>query len=117
MSDISQLLQSLDPANHATELAHGPDGNAVGISLVINGEVAAAIKEAGGFTASDIQHMDHLGINHIAVVDDTTGANSAGLINSKVVPSDTVVVPEVKIIGSSDPMYDELHNPNLPHPK
>ena len=117
MADISQLLHSLDPANQATELAHGPDGSAVGISLVINGEVAAAIKEAGGFTTSDIQHMDHLGINHIAVVDNTTGADTSGLINSKVIPSDTVVVPEVKIIGSGDPMYDELYNPNLPHPK
>ena len=117
MADISQLLHSLDPANQATQLVHNADGSPLDISLVISGEVASAIKDAGGFSATDLQHLDHLGIHNIAVVDASAGANNAGIISSDAIAQGAVPLPEVKIIGATDPMYDELYNPNLPHPK
>jgi len=117
MSDISQLLNSLDPANHATQLAHNQSGHEVGISLVISGDIAAAIQEAGGFTTTEISQMKNLGINQIAVLGENANVNPNSLINSKAVAQTAVPLPEVKLIGHTDPMYDELHEHHMPHGK
>ena len=112
MQDISQLLHSLDPANAATHLTNA----GVDVSLVLTSEVAVAIKEAGGFSATDIQHLEHLGISNIAVVDPAGVAAAAGVSTSTIVPQDQTPLPEVNIIGVSDPLYDELHTPGgVPH--
>ena len=83
MSDISHLLNSLDPANHATSIAQHQDGDAVAVSLVISDTAAAAIADAGGFTAADAQHLGNLGIHEVAVVQTNSDATTSSTsINS-----------------------------------
>jgi hypothetical protein len=118
MADISHLLNSLDPANHATNLAQDQNGHAVGISLVISGDMASAIEKSGGFTADDMRHLENLGINQIAVVDPSANVNTpnpTGLISSDAVSQAHAPLPEVKLIGADNSMYDELHHPVPPH--
>jgi hypothetical protein len=117
MADISELLNALDPANHATDLARDQNGKAVDISLVISGDMASAIEKAGGFTEADMRHFENLGIHQIAVVDPSASADSpnpVGLISDAAVKQTNTPLPEVKLIGADDPMYHELHHPNTP---
>ena len=116
MADISHLLGALDPANQATELAHNQDGHSVDISLVISGDLANTIKDAGGFTESDMHHLENLGIKQIAVVDANDHADAAGIFSAGAVSQAHTPLPEVKLIGATDPMFDELHK-DAPHPK
>jgi hypothetical protein len=116
MSDISHLLSTLDPANEATPIhAHNVDGKPVDISLVISGDVASAIAEAGGFTAADAMHLKNLGIHEIAVVETPGHANAADALLSAA-SSANVKLPDVQLIGAPDPMHDELLNHSITHP-
>jgi hypothetical protein len=116
MSDISQLLRTLDPANEAIPIhAHNVDGKPVDISLVISGDVASAIAEAGGFTAADAMHLEHLGINNIAVVETPGHASAADALLSAA-SSSNVTLPPVQLIGAGEPMHDELLNHSITHP-
>ena len=84
---------------------------------MISGDIAAAIQEAGGFTTTEISQMKNLGINQIAVLGENANVNPNSLINSKAVAQTAVPLPEVKLIGHTDPMYDELHEHHMPHGK
>jgi hypothetical protein len=116
MSDISHLLSTLDPANHATDIAHNQDGKPVDISLVISGDVASAIAEAGGFTAADALHLENLGIKQIAVVETPGHAANAADALFNAASSAHVELPPVQLIGAPDPMHDELLNHSITHP-
>jgi hypothetical protein len=116
MSDISNLLNALDPANHAKELAHNEHGDPVGIALVISGEIAATIQKSGGLTAADMQHLENLGINEIAI--EGAHATTNGIINSAVVSQAHAPLPEVKLLGvSEDPIHDDMQHHNPAHIK
>ena len=116
MSDISHLLSTLDPANHASDIAHSQDGKPVDISLVISGDVASAIAEAGGFTAADALHLENLGIKQIAVVETPGHAANAADALLNAASSAHVNLPPVQLIGAPDPMHDELLNHSITHP-
>ena len=114
MSDISHLLSTLDPANEATPIAH----QGVAVSLVISGDVASAIAEAGGFTAADAQHLENLGFNNITVVDenpDHAVSAADALLNAQT--NAHVELPPVQPIGPQDTtMQDELLHHSNTHP-
>jgi len=116
MTDISHLLSSLDPANHAVDIAHSQDGQPVNISLVISGDVASAIAEAGGFTAADALHLENLGIKEIAVVETPGHAANATEALLSAASQSHVDLPPVQLIGAPDPMHDELLNHSITHP-
>jgi hypothetical protein len=111
MADISQLLHSLDPANVATQLARNQNGDQVDISLVISGSIASTIKGAGGFSAADLKHLENLGINEITVLNAADDITDTNMMNSEVVAQGVLPLPDVKLIGVLDPMYDQLHKP------
>jgi hypothetical protein len=104
MADISKLLSALDPAN-AAKLVNAGEG--AGIGLVISGEWAHTIAQGGGLSAADLNHLHNLGITEINIVDPT--ADFSGTIDLIAQSSqEAPVVPEVKLIGIADPMFNEL---------
>ena len=134
MQDISDLLASLDPANTAKPIAFNDQGEAVNISLILNDETAKFIAGEGGFSADDLVHLKHLGINQIDVLSNdeaTTSTKTAvesGLVSSeaasnaeKLLASETpnsapaAALPEVKVIGVPDPLHDILDPTKLHH--
>jgi hypothetical protein len=134
MQDISDLLSALDPANTAKPIAFNEQGEAVNISLILNDETAELIASKGGFTADDLVHLSHLGVNQIDVLSDddivttTKSAVEAGLVSTeaasnaeKLLASETsngapaALLPEVKVIGAPDPLHDILDPTKLHH--
>jgi hypothetical protein len=116
MADISNLLSSLDPANAAKDFAVNDNGNGVGVGLVISSDLAHTIAQSGGFSDADLNHLHHLGITEIDILDPTgsAAADQALLVNASPLAP---VVPEVKLIGAADSMYDELDHHNITPPK
>jgi hypothetical protein len=115
MSEISHLLSTLDPANAATPIAK----QGVDISLVISGDVAAAIAEAGGFTAADALHLENLGFDSITVVDQNQdAAERAADALLSAASNANVSLPPVQLIGPDDTtMRDELLHHSITHPR
>jgi len=77
LADIKGLLASLDPANDAkpvTNFVQHLDGTKVDdVSLVISSDIAKTILE--GLDTIDMGRLEKLGINNIAVVDNTVERN------------------------------------------
>ena len=133
MQDISDLLRALDPANSAKPIAFNDQGEAVNISLVLNDETAKLIADQGGFTAEDLVHLSHLGVDQIDVLSEsdtetaTKSAVEAGLVSAdaasaaeRVLAAETssgapVALPEVKVIGAPDQLHDILDPTKLHH--
>jgi len=133
MQDISDLLAALDPANSAKPIAFNEQGQAVNISLILNDETAKFISSEGGFTAEDLVHLSHLGVNEIDVLSETDKSTStksaveAGLVSSEAASAAEKVLaetnsgataaplPEVKVIGVPDPLHDILDPTKLHH--
>jgi hypothetical protein len=111
LADVKALLASLDPANDAqpfTNFVQHLDGTKVNdVSLVISSDIAKAILQ--GLDSIDMGRLEKLGINEIAVVDNTaTGNFSIGAI----LPLPAVPVTEVTIIGNTsatNDLWDELN--------
>ncbi|MBT8530958.1 hypothetical protein G6645_06755 [Polynucleobacter paneuropaeus] len=112
MADISNLLSALDPANAAKDLAVNSNGNGVGIGLVISGDLAHNIAQSGGLSVADLNHLHNLGITEIDVLAPTAdiAADPSVLAHAS---SAAPVVPEVKLIGAADPMFNELDHHNI----
>ena len=112
MADISNLLSALDPANAAKDLAVNSNGNGVGIGLVISGDLAHTIAQSGGLSVADLNHLHNLGITEIDVLAPTAdiAADPSVLAHAS---SAAPVVPEVKLIGAADPMFNELDHHNI----
>jgi hypothetical protein len=112
LSDIKALLASLDPANDAkpfTNFVQHLDGTKVNdVSLVISSDIAKTILE--GLDTIDMGRLEKLGINNIAVVDNTAAHNLT--VNDIVPLQATPVLPEVQIIGHNTTpgtLFDELN--------
>ena len=112
MADISHLLSALDPANAAKDLAVNGSGNGIGIGLVISGDLAHTIAQSGGFSAADLNHLHNLGITEIDVLTPSAdvAADTSTLAHASIAAP---VVPEVKLIGAADPMFNELDHHNI----
>ena len=103
LSEIQNLLKSLDPANDAKSLAYNSKGDAIDISLVMNANLATALQSS--FTDSDFKLLENLGITEIIGLDPNAPSS---------VVAQTPV--EVKIIGpnatgADGTLFDELINP------
>jgi hypothetical protein len=103
LSEIQNLLKSLDPANDAKSLAYNSKGDAIDISLVMNADLATALQSS--FSENDFKLLENLGITEIIGL----GPNAP----SSVVAQTPV---EVKIIGpnatgADGTLFDELINP------
>jgi hypothetical protein len=66
MADIQALLGSIDPASQA-KLVNG--AQVKDFSLVMSGDLAKTIIEAGGFNETDVANMAKWGINEITLLD------------------------------------------------
>jgi LysM repeat protein len=135
MRDIHALLASLDPVNEAKAIAHDAGGNALGVSIVMSSDMMNTISSNGGFSVQDLQHLQHLGVTEIAVVgtssisSSTNNVVNAGLVTSETeaafVASQTnpapsplpvpVIVPDVKVIGTTDPLHPLLDPTHISH--
>ena len=115
MADISNLLTALDPANAAKLVLNAGEG--AGIGLVISGDLAHTIAQSGGLTVNDLNHLHSLGITEIDVLKPTAdiSANTGADLVAQAPAG--APVPEVKLIGTSDPMFNELDHHSIipPH--
>jgi hypothetical protein len=108
LSEIQNLLKSLDPANDAKSLAYNSKGDAIDISLVMNANLATALQSS--FSENDLKLLENLGITEIIGLDQNGLDPNA---SSSVVAQTPV---EVKIIGpnttgADGTLFDELINP------
>jgi hypothetical protein len=112
MADIQAILGAIDPANQA-KLVHAGAAQK-DFSLVMSGDLAKAIIDAGGFNATDVANMAKLGINEITLLDSLNTMNSAqGLFKVPVSVENLpqAQTPQVTILGSAGPdaqLFDDL---------
>ena len=129
MTDISNLLAALDPMNAAKPLAFDAAGKPVHISLILSDDTAADIAKNGGFSATDLEHLSHIGVTNIDVLGDkddaTTTTTSPTPVDSGLVSTTTaatvaahspaIPLPDVKVIGTNDPLHGILDPNGLHH--
>jgi hypothetical protein len=112
MADIQAILGAIDPANQA-KLVHAGAAQK-DFSLVMSGDLAKAIIDAGGFNATDVANMAKLGINEITLLDSLNTMNNAeGLFEVPVSAENLpqAQTPQVTILGSAGPdaqLFDDL---------
>jgi hypothetical protein len=105
--EIKDLLSSLDPANDAKSLAHNSNGDAVDISLVMNADLANTLQQSFSDTQL-MSYLENLGITEIIGLD----PNITGSVTTSVAQT-PIPLPEVKIIGSDNALFDELNHNKL----
>ena len=127
MTDISNLLAALDPMNAAKPIAFDADGKPVHISLILSDDTAADIAKNGGFSATDLEHLSHIGVTNIDVLGDkdeptttTPTPVESGLVSATTAAavaahSPAIPMPEVKQIGVTDPLHGILDPNGLHH--
>jgi len=129
MKDISALLASLDSGVKA--LAFDASGKALDVSMVMSKQMMQDITSQGGFSANDLMHLRHLGVTEFAVLDYTRGSTSQALgsaYDAGLTPSVNYtdfsnsasgspaqspltvapIMPDVKVIGLTDPLHSIL---------
>ena len=115
LSDIQDLLASLDPANFATPvngLAHDANGHKVDISLVMSADMAKALSDLNLFTERDMGNLAMLGIDRLAVVSDSSSTHPdiSNLVPATTATTTAPQLPQVEIIGADTQkdLHDEL---------
>jgi hypothetical protein len=104
--------------------------------MVMSDQMMQNIADHGGFSVEDLQHLQHLGVTEIAVVNSTSGpsaqesAIAAGLVTQEhadqfkgeqpttPAPSPLPVahiMPDVKVIGTDDPLHPILDPTHITH--
>jgi hypothetical protein len=95
----------------------------------LSDDTAADIAKNGGFSATDLEHLSHIGVTNIDVLGDkddgTTTTTTPTPVDSGLVSTATaaavaahspaIPLPEVKVIGTTDPLHVILDPNGLHH--